>query len=116
MHQRLCSTPLLIVTTVLLIVLAACWIPENFDTRVTVNKDGSYAFTYDGTLTYGSRWPPRNRAGSAPRTKPIFRKRGRSFGGNQASRRSITWERGGTRYCSKRPAAEANPSISSRVR
>ncbi len=31
----------------------SCWIPENFDAKVTINKDGSYTFSYDGTLTYG---------------------------------------------------------------
>ncbi len=37
----------------LMVVLAACWIPENFYTKVTLNKDGSYLFVYDGTLTFG---------------------------------------------------------------
>jgi len=32
--------------------LSACWIPENFDAKVDINKDGSYTFTYDGTLTF----------------------------------------------------------------
>jgi hypothetical protein len=32
--------------------LCGCWIPENFDTRVSMNKDGSYVFDYDGLLGY----------------------------------------------------------------
>src|ERR1035437_7581942 len=43
----------LLILSILLLALTGCWIPENFDTRVTINKDGSYTFTYDGTLTYG---------------------------------------------------------------
>ena len=38
---------------VLCLALSACRIPENFDAKVTINKDGSYTFTYDGTLTFG---------------------------------------------------------------
>ena len=51
MRKRSHSTRLLIVS-ILLFVLAACWIPENFDTKITINRDGSYTFTYDGTLTF----------------------------------------------------------------
>jgi hypothetical protein len=51
MHKRFHSMRLLILS-ILLLALTGCWIPENFDTRVTINKDGSYTFTYDGTLTY----------------------------------------------------------------
>jgi hypothetical protein len=51
MHKRFHSMRLLILSIVLL-ALTGCWIPEKFDTRVTINKDGSYTFTYDGTLTY----------------------------------------------------------------
>ena len=32
--------------------LSGCWIPEQFDAKVVFNKDGSYTFTYDGTLTF----------------------------------------------------------------
>lgn len=32
-------------------VLSGCWIPEQFDAKVVINKDGSYTFSYDGTLT-----------------------------------------------------------------
>jgi hypothetical protein len=38
---------------ILSLALSSCWIPENFDARVAINKDGSYTFTYDGTLTFG---------------------------------------------------------------
>lgn len=38
---------------ILALTLSSCWIPENFDAKVTINKDGSYLFTYDGTLTFG---------------------------------------------------------------
>jgi hypothetical protein len=33
-------------------VLSGCWIPEQFDAKVVINKDGSYTFSYDGTLTF----------------------------------------------------------------
>ncbi len=32
--------------------LVGCWIPEEFNATIQVNSDGSYTFTYDGTLTY----------------------------------------------------------------
>jgi len=46
MHKPACSTRLWIVP-ILTLALAGCWIPENFDTRIAINKDGSYTFTYD---------------------------------------------------------------------
>lgn len=52
MRKRSYSAGLWIVS-ILLLVLTSCWIPENFDTKITINKDGSYTFTYDGTLTFG---------------------------------------------------------------
>jgi hypothetical protein len=35
-----------------LLFITGCWIPEDFTANVKVNNDGSYTFTYDGTLTY----------------------------------------------------------------
>lgn len=35
----------------LLLITAGCYIPEQFDAKILINKDGSYNFTYDGTLT-----------------------------------------------------------------
>jgi hypothetical protein len=52
MCKRFSSARLWIIS-ILLLVLTSCWVPENFDTKITINKDGSYTFTYDGTLTYG---------------------------------------------------------------
>jgi len=42
--------PLIIIS--ILFLLQGCWIPEDFETTIKVNKDGSYVFTYDGTLTH----------------------------------------------------------------
>ena len=51
---RACShAPILGIVLVLSLILSSCWIPENFEAKVVVNKDGSYTFTYDGTLTFG---------------------------------------------------------------
>jgi len=33
-----------------LVILSGCWIPEEFETAITVKKDGSYTFTYEGKL------------------------------------------------------------------
>jgi hypothetical protein len=43
----------LAILLVLCLTLSGCWVPENFEAKVTINKDGSYTFTYDGTLTFG---------------------------------------------------------------
>lgn len=37
---------------ILSVVTWSCWIPENFEAKIAINKDGSYTFTYDGTLTF----------------------------------------------------------------
>ena len=34
------------------LLVSGCWIPEDFKTSVTVHKDGSYTFAYDGILTF----------------------------------------------------------------
>src|ERR1035441_7759774 len=52
MHKRFHSITV-VIAAVLLLALGGCWIPENFDAKITINKDGSYSFTYDGTLTFG---------------------------------------------------------------
>lgn len=43
----------LAIILILCLTLFGCWIPENFEAKVAINKDGSYTFTYDGTLTFG---------------------------------------------------------------
>lgn len=45
-----CIKWFLIVLTI--ISLTSCWLPEKFDAKVSVNKDGSYVFVYDGILTF----------------------------------------------------------------
>ncbi len=43
----------LAVVLILCLTLSGCWIPENFEAKVAVNRYGSYTFAYDGTLTFG---------------------------------------------------------------
>lgn len=45
------------VTAVCLLLLAGCWIPENFVAHVKVQRDGGYTFTYDGSLAYAPVLP-----------------------------------------------------------
>ena len=42
----------LIILFALSLFLSGCFLPENFTAKVTVHKDGSYIFAYDGTLVY----------------------------------------------------------------
>lgn len=44
--------PLVLTMSFCLLALAGCWIPEKFDARVDVHRDGSYDFVYDGTLAF----------------------------------------------------------------
>jgi len=48
-HIRFHLAGLLFVTAAL---LAGCWIPEQFEAKVVVEKNGAYKFTYDGILTF----------------------------------------------------------------
>ncbi|MDD3716929.1 MAG: hypothetical protein PHT46_07495 [Candidatus Marinimicrobia bacterium] len=41
---------LFIISAVLLLLLQACMIPENFTAKILIREDGSYHFTYDGDL------------------------------------------------------------------
>jgi hypothetical protein len=75
MHDRVHSLRLLIVS-ILLMVLAGCWIPENFDTKITINKDGSYTFSYDGTLTFGLALAAAKQGALSAGDEAEFRKEG----------------------------------------
>jgi hypothetical protein len=57
-------------------VLTSCWIPENFDTKIAINKDGSYTFTYDGTLTFGMALAAAQKGGLSASDEAEFRKEG----------------------------------------
>ena len=52
MVKNLRVLPLVTITSILLFLLSGCWIPEDFDCKVKVTKNGSYTFTYNGTLTF----------------------------------------------------------------
>ncbi len=40
------------VVFLIIAILTGCWVPEQFDAKVVIKKDGSYTFSYDGTLTF----------------------------------------------------------------
>jgi hypothetical protein len=75
MHKQFCSARLWIVL-ILAVALAGCWIPEKFDTRITINKDGSYTFTYDGTLTYGLALAAAQQGGLSAKDETELQKEG----------------------------------------
>ena len=50
MKRNLRSLSLVLMTGIFFLLLSGCYVPENFDIKVKVNKDGSYVFSYDGTL------------------------------------------------------------------
>ena len=81
----------------ILLALTACWIPENFDTKITINKDGSYLFVYDGTLTFGLALAAAQQAPSAHVTKLNSERKGTNSGECRDSRESTTKARGDTR-------------------
>lgn len=37
-----------------LLLLSGCWIPEQFDAKIAINKDGRYTLSYDGILSYAA--------------------------------------------------------------
>ncbi|MFA7346283.1 MAG: hypothetical protein WCZ86_00850 [Desulfurivibrionaceae bacterium] len=45
---------ILFVFAIISIFLFGCWVPEKFQAKVAVNKDGSYTFVYDGILTFAA--------------------------------------------------------------
>jgi hypothetical protein len=36
----------------ILLLIAGCWVPERFEAKVTVHRDGTYSFVYNGTLAH----------------------------------------------------------------
>ena len=68
-----------LILSILLLALAGCWIPENFDTRIAINKDGSYTFTYDGTLTYGPALAAAQQGGLSAKDEAEFQKEGETL-------------------------------------
>jgi len=67
------------IAAILLLVQVSCWIPENFDTKITVNKDGSYLFTYDGTLTFGMALAAAQKGRLSASDEAEFRKEGETL-------------------------------------
>ena len=54
------------------LVLSGCWIPESFVSNIAVNKDGSYSFSYDGTLTFGLALAAASQGGLTPKDEADF--------------------------------------------
>jgi len=67
-------TAALLLVLVSTVALSSCWIPENFEAKVTINKDGSYTFTYDGTLTFALALAAAKKGGLSPRDEAEFQK------------------------------------------
>ena len=74
--QKRFHWPRLLIVSSLLLVLTSCWIPENFDTKIAINKDGSYTFTYDGTLTFGMALAAAKQGTLSASDEAEFRKEG----------------------------------------
>ena len=53
--------------------LTGCWIPEKFDAKVVVNKDGSYTFFYDGTLTFALALAAAQKGELSPKDEIAFK-------------------------------------------
>ena len=73
------NTARLGIVSVLLLLFTSCWIPENFDTKITINKDGSYTFTYDGTLTFGPALAAAQQGGLSAKDEAEFQKEGETL-------------------------------------
>jgi hypothetical protein len=63
-----------LLTLLLLISVAGCWIPEKFTARVVINKDGSYSFTYDGILTFALALAAAKEGKLSPKDEAAFKK------------------------------------------
>jgi hypothetical protein len=50
--------------------------PENVDAKITIGKDGSCTFTYDGTLTFGTALAPAKQGALGASDEAEFRKEG----------------------------------------
>lgn len=61
-----------VVALVLVGLLAGCFFPEKFTASVVVHKDGSYEFTYDGTLAHGMALVAEKQGGLAAKDEATF--------------------------------------------
>ena len=60
---------------VLVLLVTGCWIPEDFDVAVKIDKDGNYTFTYDGTLAFAPALAAAKQKGLSERDEAQLRKK-----------------------------------------
>src|SRR5262249_51874078 len=58
------------------LVLAGCWIPENFDAKVVIERDGSAVLTYDGVLAFGPALAAAAQNALSPADEVMFKAEG----------------------------------------
>jgi len=76
MIKNLRVLSLVTIASIFLLLLSGCWIPEDFDANVKVNKDGSYTFTYDGTLTFALALAAAKEGSLSQKDEAEFKKEG----------------------------------------
>lgn len=58
------------------VILSGCFVPEQFDAKVTINSDGSYIFSYDGTLTFALALAAAQKGALREKDEDAFREEG----------------------------------------
>lgn len=69
----------IIICTLLISLLSGCWVPEQFNAKILINKDGSYTFTYEGTLAFALALASAQKDGLSAKDEAAFKQAAESI-------------------------------------